>query len=295
VVGAVSAFLAVPLHVGSIELSLAGLLRFIITLWFAVLAARAIRAVLESEILPRIRLPPGVPNTLVTAVHYVALLVGFVLALGAAGVDLGRITLVAGALSVGVGFGLQNIVNNFVSGLILLFERPIKVGDSIEIGTLVGTVRRIGIRACTIATFDGAEVIVPNGDLLSDRVVNWTHSDDRRRIDINVGVAYGTDPQTVIELLRRTAGHHSEVLERPAPEALFTGFGDSSLNFALRCWVASFDVAVQVRSAIAVGINAALREAGIEIPFPQRDVHVRTAPATSVPSSSQTNGDNETK
>jgi small-conductance mechanosensitive channel len=192
------------------------------------------------------------------------------------GVPLDRLTLVVSALGVGIGFGLQNIVNNFVSGVILLFERPIRVGDLIQLEGLFGHVSTIGIRASKVRTFDGSDVIVPNGDLVSARVTNWTLADKKRRIDFPVGVAYGTDPTRVLEILLQIAKEHPEVLEHPEPEALFRSFGDSSLDFALRCWTESDRGLFAVQSDLAVGINAALAEAGIEIPFPQRDLHLRS-------------------
>jgi len=194
----------------------------------------------------------------------------------AAGIPLSNFAIIAGALSVGIGFGMQNVVNNFVSGLILAFERPIQIGDTIEVGQVLGEVKSIGIRASNVRTFDGAEVIVPNGDLISAQVVNWTLSDRRRRVRIPVGVAYGTDPQRVIDLLKEVANKHDEVVDDPKPNVLFRAFGESSLDFEMRFWTRSHDRWVGISSDIAVAANAALKEAGIEIPFPQRDLHVRS-------------------
>jgi len=188
-----------------------------------------------------------------------------------------RVTIMLGAFGVGIGFGLQNIVNNFVSGLILLFERPIHIGDAVQVGTLWGEVRRIGIRASVVRTFDGAEVIVPNGQLISEQVTNWTLSDRTRRLTIPIGVEYGTDPEQVLEILRSLAVEHPDVLEKPAPLVLFIEHGDSSLNFELRAWTRDFDRGLTVRSELTGAINRALAEAGITIPFPQRDLHVRSA------------------
>jgi potassium efflux system protein len=202
------------------------------------------------------------------------LLVGFLLALGALGLDFTRITILAGAIGVGVGFGLQNVVNNFVSGLILLFERPIQVGDSVQMGQLLGEVRRIGIRSSTVRTFDGAEVIVPNASLVSDQVTNWTLSDRMRRIDLAVGVAYGSDPQEVVARLREAARASAGVLSEPAPQVLFVGFGDSSLDFQVRVWTARYEEWLQTRSELGIAILTALHDAGITIPFPQRDLHL---------------------
>ena len=208
--------------------------------------------------------------------HYTILIFGFLFAAAAAGFGLDRIAVLAGAFGLGIGFGLQNIVNNFVSGLILLFERPVRIGDKIQIDSLLGEITRIGIRSSTLRTWEGAEVIVPNGSLVSGKVINWTLSDQRRRAEIRVGVAYGSDPGLVMDLLVRSARGHPDVLNNPAPEALFLGFGDSALNFSLRAWVGSFDRFVRVRSDLYQSVNSALKEAGIEIPFPQRDLHLRS-------------------
>jgi small-conductance mechanosensitive channel len=262
--------------VGEIQVSLGDMFAFILTIVLAFGLSRLIRFFLEEEAFPRMQLRRGVGNAIATLLQYTILLLGFALALSAAGMDFSRVALFAGAFSVGIGFGLQSVVNNFVSGLILLFERPIQIGDMVEAGTLRGEVRRIGARSSTIRTFDGAEVIVPNANLITEPVVNWTLSDRRRRLDLEVGVAYGTDPEAVLELLRGVAEAHSSVLETPNADALFLEFGDSSLNFRLRVWIPRFEEGFTIRSELGVAINAALRDAGIQIPFPQRDLHVRS-------------------
>jgi small-conductance mechanosensitive channel len=197
----------------------------------------------------------------------VILVVGFLIAVAAAGFDLGKFTLLAGALGVGIGFGLQNVVNNFVSGLILLFERPVQTGDMIEVGPLQGEVKRIGIRSSTVRTFDGADVIVPNASLISDRLVNWTFSDSSRRIDLEVGVAYGSDPNKVLALLLETARAHAEVMSLPEPQAYFTKFQDSALAFQLRIRC-RFELTPRIRSELSIAIYEALR--GHQIPFRRR-------------------------
>jgi small-conductance mechanosensitive channel len=204
------------------------------------------------------------------------MLLVFTTAITSAGVELNRFTVITGALGVGVGFGLQNIVSNFASGLILLFERPIRVEDVIEVSGLIGTVRRIGARSSTITTAQGAEVIVPNSNLLSNNVVNWTLSSPWRRVEIPVGVEYGCDPEAVLQLLVSVAASHSDVMSDPAPAAYFLGFGDSALNFELRFWSAKQDTWFQLKSDVTLRVARALREADIEIPFPQRDLHLRS-------------------
>jgi len=271
--------LATPVGYGNVDISLGGVIAFGVTLWLSWLLSRLLGAVLEHEVFTRVVLPRGVPFALSTISRYAVIVIGFVVAMAALGFELGNVALLVSALGVGVGFGLQNVVNNFVSGLILLFERPIKVGDMVSIDTLMGEVSRIGIRASIIRTFDGAEVIVPNGDLLSGRVTNWTLSDQRRRVSLPVGVAYGTPAARVIELLERIGGAHPDVLPTPRPMALFTGFGESALDFELRFWTESLDALTTVRSDIAIAIQSALAEAGIEVPFPQRDLHLKTVPA----------------
>jgi len=182
---------------------------------------------------------------------------------------------------VGIGFGLQNVVNNFVSGLILLFERPVQVGDVVQIPaqSLFGRIGAIGIRASVVRTWDGAEVIVPNGDLISGVVTNWTLSDRRRRLDIPVDVARGTDPRRVIELLVGVAAANENIVDDPAPVCFFTGFGDSSLKFDLRMWVRDFDVGLSTRSNVAVAVDEALRREGLEVPIPRLDVQTRERPS----------------
>ncbi|TNF72837.1 MAG: mechanosensitive ion channel [Acidobacteria bacterium] len=261
---------------GTLSISLGDVFTFVLTIFAAVMISRFVRFLLEEDVYPRTDLDRGVPSTISMLVNYLIIGIGFFIALAAAGIDLSNVALLAGALGVGIGFGLQDLVKNFISGLILVFERPMGVGDLIEIDTLQGRVQQIGIRSSTIRTFDGAEVIIPNGELLAGQLVNWTLSDRHRRVSLPVGVAYGTDPQTVIEILLGLANDHPEVTEDPEPAALFRGFGDSALDFELRAWIADFNKGLRVSSELRVAINKALAEAGIEIPFPQRDVHVKS-------------------
>jgi small-conductance mechanosensitive channel len=273
---AIRSVLAAQLDVGELTFSLGNVLTIVIVFVVAFYASRLLRFVLEQDVLPRMRLPRGVPYAVTATLHYSIVFLGLLAAFAAGGIDLGKFSILAGALGVGVGFGLQNIVNNFVSGLVLLFERPIQTDDVVEIGALLGVVRRIGIRSSTLRTLDGAEVIVPNANLISDQVVNWTLSDRQRRVDVKVGVKYGTDPERVLALLLQVAAADERILDRPEPDALFLGFGDSSLDFQLRAWTAHYAVWMQIRSDLNVSVNRALKEAGIEIPFPQRDLHLRS-------------------
>jgi small-conductance mechanosensitive channel len=264
-----------PHKIGSIEIAIGDIVLFIFIVWLSFFISRILRAILRDEVYPRVRLAHGIPMAVSNLLHYAVLLIGFFFAIGAAGIDLNKFTLLAGALGVGIGFGLQNIVSNLVSGIIVLFERPVQTGDKVKIGTNEGEIKRIGLRATVIRTWDGAEVIIPNSRLVLDEVTNWTLSDQSRRIDINVGVAYGSDTDSVIELLLRVAREHDEVLKYPEPTVLFTSFGDSSLNFSLRAWAGRFQDFLRVGSELTARVNKAFAEAGIAIPFPQRDVHMK--------------------
>jgi small-conductance mechanosensitive channel len=266
-------------HVGSWTLSLGDVASFFLTMYLATKLAQLTGFLLEEDILPRMNLGRGVPATVRRLSGYTVIALGFIFAVGAAGVDMSRVALLASALSVGIGFGLQNEVNNFVSGLMLIFERPVRVGDTVHVGDMIGDVRSIGIRASTLRTFQGAEVIVPNADFISSRVVNWTLSDFSRRVEFPVGVAYGSEPRAVQALITTAVQDVEGLSQHPAPDCLFIGFGDSSLNFEVRIWVRRTDDWPLVRSRALLAIHDKLLEAGIEIPFPQRDLHVRSVDA----------------
>ena len=266
------------LKAGALSISLGDVLAFGATIVAAVIIARLIIVLLEEDVFPRLQLGRGVGFAISSVIKYALITVGFLLAVGAMGIGMDRITILLGAFGVGLGFGLQTIINNFVSGMILVFERPVQVGDSIEVGGVKGRITRIGIRSSTIRTFDGADVTVPNGTLLSDALTNWTMTDRLRRLEVSVGVAYGTDPDRVIALLNQALEEQEGLLDQPAPMILFTGFGDSSLDFIVRAWVADNDIYVTTQSDLALKVNRILTENGIEIPFPQRDLHLRSVP-----------------
>lgn len=267
------------LGLGFVEtgVTVANLFSFFLVLWLSWALSRFIAFVLGEEILPRLRMEVGVPFALTTFTRYAIIAIGFVAALAVLGIPLDRVTILFSALGVGIGFGLQNLVNNFVSGFVLLSERPIRLHDKIELDGVLGNVSSIGIRASTIRTFDGAEVIVPNGDLISQRVVNWTLAARRQRVTLSVGVAFGTDPNEVLRILRRVAAENDRVFKDPEPLALFRAFGESSLDFELRIFMDPSDV-LDVPSAVNIAIHEALEKANIKIPFPQRDLHIRAAP-----------------
>jgi potassium efflux system protein len=269
-----------PIGLGRIQFTIGDVLVVLSILIFGYLFAKGLSSVVKNVLVARFPLQRGMPYAASKVTFYLLSVLVLVAAVTAAGVDLNKFTVITGALGVGVGFGLQDIVKNFASGLILLFERPIRVDDVIELTGMVGTVRRIGARSSTIVTFQGAEVIVPNSNLVSTQVINWTLSSQQRRIEIAVGVAYGTDPESVLRLLEAEAMAHASVMTDPAPVAFFIGFGDSALNFEVRFWSERQDNWFQLKSDVTVGVARALKEAGIEIPFPQRDLHLRTVDAS---------------
>jgi small-conductance mechanosensitive channel len=275
VAGAATNAVSARWTIGTVNLSLGDVLAFFASVYVALLVSRFVRFLLQEDVFPRLPLARGVPNTITMLINYAIVGIGFLLALSVAGFDLTRLTIIAGALSVGIGFGLQNVVNNFVSGLILAFERPVQIGDTIEVGRNTGEVRRIGIRSSTIRTAQGAEVIVPNGNLIANEVVNWTLSDRDQRLSLKVGVAYGNDPARIIELLRTTVLAHPKVRTDHAPVITFDGFGESSLDFTVRYW-GTIDDSLSVGSEVATAIYQVLTAAGIDIPAPRRDVRVMT-------------------
>ena len=276
-----AAFLNVRIGIKSFSLSLGNLLGSLSVLAAGYLLARGIRFVLREEFLSRLRTSRGVPEMLSTSCYYVSLLLVFLMSLAAAGVQLDKLTVLTGAFGVGVGFGMQNIISNFVSGLVLQFERPIRIGDVLEVGNLAGEVKRIGIRSSLVRTFQGAEVIVPNSALVSNQVVNWTLSEPVRRVELQVPVAYGTAPERVIELLLSVTRAHPEVLREPEPGAFFQAFGPCSMDYLLMFW-AEQHTHFRLRSEIGIAVNAALNQAGIEIPLPQREIRMRSSEPTPV-------------
>ncbi len=264
---------------GSASVTLGGVLGFFVILLVGYSVSSSIRFLFREELLSRFHLSRGLPELFSSMLHYLLLLLVFFLAVNAGGVELNKFTVLTGALGVGVGFGLQNIVNNFISGLILQFERPIHVGDVLDVDGTTGKVTRIGIRSSTVKTFQGAEVIIPNGNFISGKVINWTLSESQRRVDLPVGVAYGSDVKLVSKLLGQAATVHEDVLTSPAPAVFFKEFADSSLNFEVQFWVMQESNTVKVKSEVALEVMRLLDEAGIEIPFPQRDLRLRAVDA----------------
>lgn len=261
---------------GSIELQLKSIVLLGVGIALAIYASRFTRFMLEEEVLPRTSMSLGSRSAITQGSGYVVLGFGLFTSLAAVGFELDKIAILVSALGVGIGFGLQNIVQNFVAGIILIFGRPINVGDRVQVGELLGTVSKVGFRASTVNTIQGAEVIVPNSQFVADQVINWSLSDDRRRIELEVGVKYGTDPKRVIELLLKAANEHESVLQDPIPEAIFIAFGANSLDFQLRAWTAEGGRWMLIRSDLGIAVEQSFKEANIEIPFPQRDLHLRS-------------------
>ena len=227
--------------------------------------------------MPHTKLDIGLRNSIGTALGYVGVVLSAAFAITYIGLDLANLAIVAGALSVGIGFGLQSVVNNFVSGLILLAERPIKEGDWIKVGSAEGNVQRISIRATELTTFDRATVIVPNSDLISGTVTNMMHDNRIGRLVLQYGVGYNSDPDKVRDILLSAAQAHPDVMQQPEPFVVFMELGDSSLNFALYTYLRDVAKTLLTRSDLNFTIFRALKDAGIEIPFPQRDLNIRTS------------------
>jgi small-conductance mechanosensitive channel len=268
-----------PIKIGSTQISLLNIILFFFIIYLTITISRIIRFFLEGDVFTRMKLKKGVPGAISLMLRITIITIGFLIAIAAAGVQMEKLALLLGAFGVGIGFGLQNIFNNLISGIILAFERPINEGDIIEVGTLMGVVKEIGIRSSIIKTYDGAEVIVPNGNLISNELINWTLSDQRRRGEVRLGVAYGTDPQKVLDLLLEAAESNERVLDYPKPWAIFLGFGENSLDFRIVFWIADADTRLSIQSEVTVKLNQLIKAAGIEIPFPQRDLHLRSADA----------------
>jgi len=260
--------------VGSLSFTLGKLLFFVLVLYATYVIVSFIKQIFEREILSQLNLKRGLAASISLTIRIFVVFFGTLIALSVSGVDLGKIGIFAGALSVGIGFGLQNIVSNFISGLILIYEKPVQEGDTVEVDKLLGRVSNIGIRSSTISTYDGAEVVVPNSNLISNQLINWTLSDNKKRIEIKVGVSYNSDPHLVLNLLLKAAQSNDRVLRDPMPQPLFVGFGDNSLDFRLLFWV-RFEEGLATQSNVVLKIYDILKENNIEIPFPQLDLHVK--------------------
>lgn len=261
---------------GDTKISLGSLVKFLVILLVFIFLARRMSRLLAEKILSRLPLQEGTRYVFKRIIEYVILVVGIIIAFNSINIDLRGLAVIFGLLSVGIGFGLQNITSNFISGLILLFEQPIKVGDRVTVGDTEGDVTEINIRSTTIRTLNNISYIVPNSDFISSKVINWTYDDTRIRIDIKVGVSYNSDLNLVIRSLQQAARENSEVLKEPEPEVLFMEFGDSAWNMILRVWINNPKRYYYIRSDINCAIVHLFRKNNIEIPFPQTDVHLYT-------------------
>jgi small-conductance mechanosensitive channel len=261
--------------IGQSRLALGSLLEALGVLIVGLIATRIVHRWLNQSVLPRSGLDTGLQNSIATMVVYLGVIAAGLLALAQIGINLQNIAFVAGALSVGIGFGLQSVVSNFVSGIILLAERPIRIGDIISVKGEQGYVRRISVRATEIETADRSNVIVPNSELISNVLTNWTHSNTLGRITLKVGVSYDTDPKKVREILLDAATSHPQVVKSPAPAVLLTGFGDYALEFQLFCVVGNVDTSGGVKSDLYFKILEDFRAARIEIPIPQQEYRIR--------------------
>jgi small-conductance mechanosensitive channel len=258
-------FLTAELSIGSIHISLGDVLAFCITVWAAFALSRFVRFLLEEDVYPRVHLKRGLSYAISNTLHYCILVVGFFFAVATLGFDMTRVTILAGAFGVGVGFGLQNIFNNFISGLIVLFERPINIGDVVQIDDASGVVERIGIRASVIRTTNGSEIIVPNGKLISERLINWTLSNRQHGIELPIAVAQDSDPKRVIASLEGAAVAHPLIIKDPPPQALVVKLGPDSLGFELRAWTDHSEEWMQIRSDLVIAISSALAAEKIAI------------------------------
>ena len=262
---------------GPDTVTIGGILMLVFLFASVIIVERILQRLLIRRFLSKTRLQPSLQFGLSRIIGYTLIAIGFYVAFQAVGFDLSSLAIIAASLGVGVGFGLQNIINNFVSGIIILAERPISIGDRIEVAGVAGRVTKIQLRSTTVVTNDNITMIVPNADFISNTVTNWSHGDPKVRIRVPVGVAYGSDLKLLQRLLLEAAEEHPKALRDPSPVVLFTEFGDSSLNFELGVWTQEMTATpIHFTSQMNFIIEQKLRENDIEIPFPQRDLHVRS-------------------
>ena len=261
---------------GDVTITPAVLITVVLIFLTSILISRLLQRMLRRNVLRRMHIKEGVKEAICRILHYAIITLGAFIAVEQAGIDLTALAAISAVLMVGIGFGLQNITSNFISGLILLFERPVQVGDYVEVSGVQGRVRSIRARSTTVETLDNVSIIVPNSNFIAQNVTNWSYQDAKVRIHISVGVSYGSDVDLVGETLLRAGAAHPEVLRDPEPRMQFVDFGDSSLNFDLLVWIDDPSRQHFVRSDLNFAIVKAFREQGITIPFPQRDLHLRS-------------------
>ena len=273
---------------GPDTVTIGGILLLVFLFASVIIVERILQRLLIRRFLSKTRLQPSLQYGLSRIFGYTLIAIGFYVAFQAVGFDLSSLAIVAASVGVGVGFGLQNIINNFVSGIIILAERPISIGDRIEVAGVAGRVTKIQLRSTTVVTNDNITMIVPNADFISNTVTNWSHGDPKVRIRVPVGVAYGSDLKLLQQLLLEAAGEHPKALRDPSPVVLFNEFGDNSLNFELGVWTQEMTAApIHFTSEMNFIIEQKLRENDIEIPFPQRDLHVRSGLPAAAEASSE--------
>jgi len=264
---------------GDSNISLGTIFYFIIGFIVLSYLAKRLKILLVDGLLVRANVDKGARNSIGLIARVLFMFIGSIVIIQTAGIDMSSLSLLAGALGVGIGFGLQNITDNFISGIIILFEKPIKVGDRIVVGDTEGDVINISVRATTILTNENVSIIVPNSEFISSRVINWSHNDRNIRFDLPVGVSYNEDPQKVKKLLLKVAQENKNVLEEPEPIVFFDEFADSSLNFILGVWTSTYtDKPRKLKSELYFKIFDVFKKEGIEIPFPQRDLHIKSQP-----------------
>lgn len=273
-------FLSVPVFsIGNSSITLWTLLYLAALLGLLYFLTIKLNKIVVYKVLANSKIELGVRVAVGTIVRYLILTVGFIIILQTVGINLNSLTILLGALGVGIGFGLQNVTNNFVSGLIILFERPIKVGDRIEVAGVNGDVTNISMRATTIITNDNISIIVPNSEFISSTVINWSHSDRNVRFNFPVGVSYKEDPEKIKQILTKVADANPGVLKNPKPDVLFTEYADSALVFTLRVWTTEYIVKPGIlKSQLYYEIFKRFKEEGVEIPFPQRDLYIKEMP-----------------
>jgi len=262
---------------GDSNISLGTIFYFLIGFIVLSYLAKRLRILLVDKLLLKANVDKGARNSIGLIARVLFMFIGSIVIIQTAGIDMSSLSLLAGALGVGIGFGLQNITDNFISGIIILFEKPIKVGDRIVVGNTEGDVINISVRATTILTNENVSIIVPNSEFISSRVINWSHNDRNIRFDLPVGVSYSEDPVKVKEVLLKVASENKNVLKRPEPIVFFDEFADSSLNFTLGVWTSTYtDKPRRLKSELYFKIFDSFKKEGIEIPFPQRDLHLKT-------------------
>ena len=262
---------------GEKAITLEGIFYFLLAILLLIWLTDKFQKLVVNRILLRSKVDVGISESIGTIFRYVVITIGLFVIIQTAGIDLTALGFIAGALGVGIGFGLQGITNNFISGLIILFERPIKVGDRIDVGDISGDVVKIAARATTVVTNDNISIIIPNSEFINSRVINWSHNDRRIRFNYLVSVSYNEDPRRVRKLLLEVAKENNAVLKHPPPDILFREYADSALIFNLRVWTYEYtDRPNVLKSQLYYAIFKKFRENNISIPFPQRDIHIKS-------------------